>query len=49
MNCSYGGVDGSGNGEIMNKRNKKYTPVVEEGPVTPFLCGGMLLTFGGIH
>ena len=23
--------------------------VVEEGPVTPVLCGGMPLTFGGIH
>ena len=26
-----------------------YLAVVEEGPVTPVLCGGMPLTFGGIH
>ena len=25
------------------------TAVVEEGPVTPFLCVGIPLTFGGIH
>ena len=25
------------------------TAVVGEGPVTPFLCGGIPLTFGGIH
>ena len=25
------------------------TSVVREGPVTPFLCGGIPLTFGGIH
>ena len=25
------------------------TSVVGEGPVTPFLCGGIPLTFGGIH
>ena len=27
-----------------------YLPlVVDKSPVTPFLCGGMPLTFGGIH
>ena len=31
------------------RRNVLSISVVEEGPVTPFLCGGIPLTFGGIH
>ena len=33
--------------DVLNR--KRGTLVVEEGPVTPFLCGGIPLIFGGIH
>ena len=34
---------------LASKRLFKGRQVVGEAPVTPFLCGGIPLTFGGIH
>ena len=41
--------------QLLSKKNKNTKtsvatlPVVEEGPVTPVLCGGISLTCGGIN
>ena len=34
---------------VIVPSNSLALTVVDKAPVTPFLCGGMPLTFGGIH